>query len=278
MVVGSHLKIDEAEIAGFRQMVFDYYQNHGRRLPWRETTDPYAILVSEIMLQQTQVDRVREKYREFLAVFPDLAGLAAADLSQVLAVWQGLGYNRRALALRLTARAAAERFGGELPRGIPELESLPGIGPYTARAVAVFAFGAAVPFIETNIRSVFIHHFFPGKEKVKDSEILPLVERTLDRESPRDWYYALMDLGSMLKRTLGNPGRQSAHHAVQSRFRGSNREQRSMILRAILAAPGITEAQLAQHISAESGSLARNLDQLEREGFIKKEDGRFAIP
>ena len=276
-IAGERPVCNEIDLERFRQAVQDYYRSHGRSLPWRETLDPYAILVSEIMLQQTRVDRVREKYREFLAAFPGFGALARAELSMVLSVWQGLGYNRRAVSLRLCAQAVVERHLGVLPREIWALEALPGLGPYSARAVAAFAFGEPTPFIETNIRSVFIHHFFPGREAVKDSEILPLVERTLDREDPRGWYYALMDFGAMLKKTGVNPSRMSAHHARQSPFPGSNREQRSLILRSILAAPGVSEAQLVTELAAEAVSVCRNLQQLEREGFIRQESGRFSI-
>ena len=268
---------DAVAVASFRQIIYDHYRSNGRQLPWRETFDPYAILVSELMLQQTQVDRVREKYREFLAVFPGFAELAQAELSRVLAVWQGLGYNRRAVSLRLCAQLVLERHAGRLPQEIGELEALPGIGPYTARAVAAFAFGEPTPFIETNIRSVFIHHFFAERESVQDREILPLVECTLDRERPRDWYYALMDFGAMLKKTGVNPSRLSAHHVRQSPFKGSNRERRSQLLRSILATPGVSEAQLVETLSAEAASVKRNLRQLEREGFIRQESGKFFI-
>ncbi|GFO68118.1 endonuclease III [Geomonas limicola] len=268
---------DAAEIAAFREVVLDFFATQGRTLPWRETRDPYAILVSEIMLQQTQVDRVKEKYREFLAQFPTLEALAAAELSLVLSVWQGLGYNRRALALKNCAQAVVERLDGKLPADIAQLESLPGIGPYTARAVAAFAFGIPSPFIETNIRSVFILHFFPGAESVHDRDLLPLVEATLLRDRAREWYYALMDYGAMLKRTRVNPGRQSAHHVRQSPFRGSNRERRSLILRNILASPGITHNELAHALPDQAESLAGNLERLEREGFIRREQGGFVI-
>ncbi|MBU5611650.1 A/G-specific adenine glycosylase [Geomonas sp. Red51] len=272
-----HRTVTIEAVNQFRNTVLDHYRREGRRLPWRETRDPYAILVSEIMLQQTQVDRVREKYLEFLAVFPTWRDLAGAELSRVLSLWQGLGYNRRAVSLQRCARAVLERFGGTLPCEVGELESLPGIGPYTARAVAAFAFGVATPFIETNIRSVFIHHFFADRESVRDAEILPLVELALDRDNPRDWYYALMDYGATLKRGMANPSRKSAHHARQSPFRGSNREQRGMILRAILAEPGVALSRLEARVALEAASLARNLEQLEREGFIRKDSGRFWI-
>jgi A/G-specific adenine glycosylase len=276
-VSGAQQVCTDSEVESFRKVILDHYRSHARRLPWRETFDPYAILVSEIMLQQTQVDRVREKYREFLAEFPGFEGLAGSDLSRVLSLWQGLGYSRRAKSLRLCAQAVVELHAGKLPQEIGALEALPGIGPYTARAVAAFAFGEPTPFIETNIRTVFIHHFFPGREAVKDSEIMPLVERTLDRERPRDWYYALMDFGAMLKKTRVNPSRMSAHHVRQSPFKGSNREQRSLILRSILASPGISEAELTGTLAAEPASVIRNLQQLEREGFIRQECGRFSI-
>lgn len=270
-------EVTAEEVADFRCIVVGYYREHGRRLPWRETCDPYAILVSEIMLQQTQVDRVRVKYQEFLLAFPTLQKLAAAELSAVLTLWQGLGYNRRAVSLRLCAQAAVERFGGALPPDVTALESLPGVGPYTARAVAAFAFGLATPFIETNIRSVFIHHFFPEREAVRDHDILPLVAEALDRENPRDWYYALMDYGAMLKRSGHNPSRKSAHHQRQSPFKGSNRERRSQLLKAILAAPGVTQLRLAAELGAETDGLTGNLQQLEREGFIRQESGGYWI-
>jgi A/G-specific adenine glycosylase len=267
----------ESELSTFRRMIWDYFRGHRRSLPWRETFDPYAILVSEIMLQQTQVERVREKYQEFLDAFPTFRELAAAELSCVLSLWQGLGYNRRALSLRLCAVAVLERFGGVLPAEVTELESLPGIGPYTARAVAAFAFGAATPFIETNIRSVFIHHFFPDREGVLDREILPLVDLTLDRHEPREWYYALMDYGAMLKKNRANPSRRSAHHASQSPFHGSNRQQRALILRTILGAPGATRAQVLEAVAGEAAAVQSNLEQLQREGFIREECGRLWI-
>ncbi|MBJ6798519.1 HhH-GPD family protein [Geomonas propionica] len=272
-----HESVTIAAVNLFRDTVLDHYRRQGRRLPWRETRDPYAILVSEIMLQQTQVDRVRDKYLQFLAVFPTWQELAGAELSRVLSLWQGLGYNRRAVSLQLCAKDVVERFAGTLPREVEHLESLPGIGPYTARAVAAFAFGVATPFIETNIRSVFIHHFFPDSESVRDAQILPLVELALDRDNPRDWYYALMDYGSSLKRNRANPSRKSAHHVRQSPFRGSNREQRSLILRAILAEPGVLLGRLEEKLALEGALLAGNLAQLEREGFIRQEADRFWI-
>jgi len=246
-------------------------------MPWRETRDPYCILLSEIMLQQTQVERVKTKYSQFLAAFPTLADLAAAPLAALLPVWQGLGYNRRAIALKRCAEEIMDRFGGQLPATITELESLPGIGPYTARAVAAFAFDIPEPLIETNIRTIFIHFFFHDREQVTDREILPLVEATLDRNNPRDWYYALMDYGVLLKSLHPNPGRRSSSHVRQSPFKGSNRELRSRILKAILEQPGVTARNLTSFIECETAAMEKNLLALEREGFLQKRGRGFEV-
>ncbi|HOO91646.1 MAG TPA: hypothetical protein PLA74_12550, partial [Syntrophales bacterium] len=182
-----------SRVADFRETVYDYYRRHSRQFPWRETTDPYRILVSEIMLQQTQAPRVLLKYEEFLQHFPDVSSLASAPLHDVLGAWQGLGYNRRALALKQSAQKIVAFHGGIIPRDEGSLVSLPGIGTATARAVRAFAFNEPVIFIETNIRAVFIHYFFSQEETVSDSDLRPLVEKTLDHDNPRRWYNALMD-------------------------------------------------------------------------------------
>ena len=264
-------------VSAFQKQIYSRYHSTPRPMPWRTTGDPYHILTAEIMLQQTQVERVKVKYAEFLSAFPTLAALASAPLADVLRIWQGLGYNRRALALKRCAEVIISRYNGQFPRGTGELESLPGIGPYTARAVAAFAFGMAEPLIETNIRSVFIHFFFHGRDKVHDREIMPLVAATLDRKNPREWYYALMDFGVWLKQLHPNPGRRSRHHAQQSRFEGSNRQQRSRLLRAVLASPGSSAAELAGQLGAEPGDVERNLADMEREGFLCRTDSRYLV-
>lgn len=264
-------------VESFQKVIYAHYHTHPRPMPWRETRDPYRILVSEIMLQQTQVERVKVKYAEFLGAFPDLVDLARAPLNELLPVWQGLGYNRRAIALKRCAEEITNRFNGRVPESIPELESLPGIGPYTARAVAAFAFDIPVPLIETNIRTVFIHFFFHGREQVADREIMPLVAATLDRDKPREWYYALMDFGVLLKQLHPNPGRRSSHHVRQTPFKGSNRELRSRMLREIMKQPGITLRQLAELLACERGALENNLQALEREGFTEKRGRGFML-
>jgi A/G-specific adenine glycosylase len=233
--------------------------------------------VSEIMLQQTQVERVKIKFAEFLSAFPSISDLASAPLTDVLRIWQGLGYNRRAIALKRCAEEIVSRYEGQFPRDATELETLPGIGPYTARAVAAFAFGIAEPLIETNIRTIFIHFYFHGRDKVSDREIMPLVAATLDRHNPREWYYALMDFGVMLKQRYPNPSRRSSHHVKQSRFEGSNRQLRSRLLRAVIATPGISSIELASGLRADHGDVEKNLADLEREGFLSLTGSRYMV-
>jgi len=262
----------------FRQIIYRHYQAHPRPLPWRETENPYHILVSEIMLQQTRVERVVDKYHRFLAAFPDFPALARAPLCEVLAAWQGLGYNRRAISLKQAANRVVDHFRGLLPASPEELRTLPGVGPYTASAVCVFAFHRALPLIETNIRSVFIHFFFREREGVKDREILPLITATLDAGNPREWYYALMDYGVMLKRTQENPSRRSAHHAVQSPFEGSDRQIRGKILKYLIHGRHATTGALVPLLGVDEKRLKTILDQMEQEGFLLQKGHQYEIP
>jgi len=258
-------------------MIYAYHRATPRPMPWRETCDPYRILVSEIMLQQTQVERVKIKYAEFLTAFPTVRDLAEAALADVLSVWKGLGYNRRAIFLKRCAEEVVADYDGQFPDTIDELHMLPGIGPYTARAVAAFAYGVAEPLIETNIRTVFIHFFFHGCDEINDRDLMPLIGVTLDRDNPREWYYALMDYGSMIKQTHPNPGRRSRHHTTQSRFEGSNRQLRSRLLQEILGNPGTTKEQLVKGITADREAVGRNLEALQREGFLAKQGPCYYI-
>jgi A/G-specific adenine glycosylase len=269
--------LEPKTVKAFQKLIYSHYQTTPRPMPWRDTHDPYRILISEVMLQQTQVERVKCKYAEFLAAFPTLADLASAELVEVLRVWQGLGYNRRAVALKRCAEEIRTRFNGSFPASVPDLESLPSIGPYTARAVAAFAFGISNAFIETNIRTVFIHFFFHNRSTVSDREILPLVAATIDHCNPREWYYALMDFGASLKQLHPNPGRRSSHHVQQSRFEGSNRQQRSRLLRAVMVSPGISAAELADQLGAEQRDVERNLAAMQREGFLHQKNNRYTV-
>jgi len=265
------------EIRAFRQKIYDYYSLNRRNLPWRQTTNAYNIVVSEMMLQQTQVERVKDKYRGFIEAFPDFHALAMAPLKEVLSVWQGLGYNRRALALKQCAEEAISSYGGELPQDLEGLCKLPGIGRATAGEILAFAFNVPTVFIETNIRRVFIHEFFDGEDNVMDKKILPLVEATLDRENPREWYWALMDYGSMLKKKVVNPNRRSAHYARQSAFEGSDRRIRGIILRTLLKKAYVTEKELLCDVSIDQGRLTGILGKMAEDGLIREKDGLYSI-
>jgi A/G-specific adenine glycosylase len=271
----------------FQKFLLLFYASCGRDLPWRRTTNPYHILVSEFMLQQTRVERVLTKYPEFLVRFPDIGALALAPRNEVLLAWQGLGYNRRALALHETARRIRDEFHGLVPLDRPLLESLPGIGSATAGAIVVFSANRPEIFIETNIRRVYIHLFFPDNMKVHDREIEPILERTLMRKKPREFYYALMDYGSALKKGTGdpsgsllkrgvrNPNTRSASYSRQSPFEGSDRQVRGMVLRHLLAGGGAREEELRGLVPVEPGRLERILSGLERDGFIERSGGRI---
>lgn len=226
------MDISHQTIDSFRNEVYTYYENNKRSFPWREDLSEYSIFISEVMLQQTQAGpRTVKKYIEFMKRFPDFQALAPASLQDILQVWQGLGYNRRALYLKKAAESIVRDYNGCLPRTIEKLDSLPGIGSATASSIMAFAFNVPVLFIETNIRTVFIHHFFSNSDSVTDEDILELVNHTLDHSRPREWYYALMDYGSMLKKLYKNPSRKSANYTKQSTFEGSTRQLRGAVLR-----------------------------------------------
>lgn len=251
--------------------VHEYYKEHGRHdLPWRIDTTPYSIFISEVMLQQTQVSRVWTKYAEFTAELSSFEQLAAAPQAEVIRLWQGLGYNRRALWLRAAAKMVVGDYGGKLPADPAELRKLPGIGPNTAGSIAAFAFNAPVVFIETNIRRVFIHHCFADKEGVADTELLPLIEKALSVEESREWYWALMDYGSYLSTQLPNPNRRSKHYTKQSKFAGSDRQIRGEVLRLLLSG-AISRQDLStrlDHLEVNTLRVQKILDDLAREGFI----------
>ncbi|MCG2770503.1 MAG: hypothetical protein L6277_00240 [Desulfobacterales bacterium] len=261
----------------FRRHLYRFFHDQGRQLPWRATPDPYHILVSEIMLQQTRVERVALKYEPFLNAFPDVWSLARAPLRDIMAAWQGLGYNRRALALQRIARQLVADFDGRLPASVETLRTFPGIGEATAGALAAFAFNQPVVFIETNIRRVFIHCFFPGQSGVRDREILPLVDQTLDRKQPRPWYYALMDYGSMLKRAAPNPNRRSAHHQRQAPFADSDRQIRGLILKALLGSPALSLEDLVKTVGKNPERTTRLIHTLIKEGFLEQEGAHLRI-
>jgi A/G-specific adenine glycosylase len=229
------------------------------------------------MLQQTQAGRVVEKYKAFIRLFPTPKHLARAPLHKVLKAWQGLGYNRRAQTLRETAMIVQEKYRGKIPADPAVLATLPGIGPYTAAAIMVFAFNKTLPMIETNVRSVFIHHFFKRAKNVSDTKLIPLIEQTIDNNNPRQWFSALMDYGTHLKTIHPNPSRQSAHYTKQSRFEGSHRQLRGAILITLLKKPLLTKMQLSKLIQSKTNTLEQALKELRGEGIINKKGARFVI-
>jgi A/G-specific adenine glycosylase len=260
-----------------QRLIYDFYGQYARDLPWRKTDNPYHILLSEIMLQQTQVERVIEKYGQFIRAFPDFFSLSKAPLRDILRVWQGLGYNRRALALKNIADMVISHSNGNLPCTYDELIALPGIGKATASAIISFAYNHPAILIETNIRTLFIHFFFQDKNNVQDKDIVPLIEKTLDKTNPRKWYYALMDYGAYLKKRARDLNKKSAHYQKQNSFAGSNRQIRGIIVRALLSDANITENNIIIKLNLNSLQVKESLAQLEKEGLIKKKGKTYTI-
>ncbi|MDR0513921.1 MAG: adenine glycosylase [Coriobacteriaceae bacterium] len=270
----------------FIARVWESGRRYHRDLPWRDIDDPYAVLVSEVMLQQTQVSRVMGYWAPFLAAFPTLDALAAADAAVVLERWQGLGYNRRALSLKRTAETCSREQGGVLPTSYEGLLALPGIGSATAAGVCAFAYRKPSVYLETNVRAVFIHEFFPEAAQVSDKQIHPLVESTCSQQDPRGWYYALLDYGAFLKQQAANPSRRSVHYTRQSPFQGSRRQKRALLLRQVLAHPGISGDKLKACLDDFEKAAGRCpcdqvlcdeiLEGLCKEGFFKKEGEAYS--
>lgn len=295
----------------FRQLVRAEGVRLYRDLPWRNTRDPYGIWVSEVMLQQTQVARVSERWPAWLEQFPDVRALAAAPVADVLVAWQGMGYNRRALALKAAAEEIVHTWEGEFPREVRELCALPGIGPATAQGIRSFAFDLPGVYLETNVRTVMLHHFFPDVPDVPDRELIPLVEATCpaavsglpgaaedggsyaepmdEADTPRAWYYAMLDYGAYLKKTIPNPSRRSKSYARQSAFVGSRRQKRAELVRMLLdaGAEGRTGEELCQALCETEAAAGREpvdiglvrdiLADLEREGFCARAGNSWHI-
>src|SRR3989344_1422253 len=274
-------------IAQFQKNILDWYRNPPAggamrsTMPWRRTRDPYKILVSEVMLQQTQIARVLPKYKEFLGAFPDLASLAAATDKRLLKVWAGLGYWRRAKYLKKTAQLITNNYNGKFPKDPKILETFPGIGPYTARALACFAFGSREAFLDTNIRRVYLHFFFPRRKNVSDKEILRVAQRAIDtlpkNVSSREWHYALFDYGAtVLKDKQIN--RRRRHNHKQSKFEGSFRSFRTAVVQYLLSQPqNRTPQKKVRHVLEEllkkektPYSAQEILDSLLKDRLIKK--------
>lgn len=273
----------DAFVADVRRQGRELY----RDLPWRNTRDPYEIWISEVMLQQTQVARVLTRWERFLARFPTVDALAAASSGDVVEEWQGMGYNRRALALKRAADICSEQFGGRMPEGVEELVKLPGIGEATAAGITAFSHDVPCTYIETNVRAVFIHRFFPDAERVTDKQLLPLVEAACPTEDVRGWYYALLDVGTHLKRTQINPSRRAAAYTRQSAFEGSRRQKRSWLLREVMASDGVGGDELFARLNRVEREAGRDgidratfdsiMADMEREGFFTSDGAGWSV-
>jgi A/G-specific adenine glycosylase len=274
------LLLTKSQIDRFNKTIQAYYEAHGRHaLPWRipladGSFDPYAILVSEVMLQQTQVSRVIQKFQDFMVRFPTVDHLAHASLAEVLEAWSGLGYNRRAKFLWQASQHISQDFGGVFPEDVRVLQTLPGVGSNTAGAVVVYAFNQPSSFIETNIRTVFIYHFLQNRQDISDTEIRNLLEQTLPRDDPRGYFWAIMDYGSYVKKTIGNSSRASNTYIKQAPFHGSLRQIRGQVVRALLGRP-LSYRQLAN--AQPDPRLKQVLSTLEAEGFIEYVENHYRL-
>lgn len=265
--------ITAKQIKAFQKKILKYYDSKGRELPWRKTRNRYNIFVSEIMLQQTQVSRVIEKYKEWLKAFPTVQKLAEAKLSDVLRVWSGLGYNSRGKRLWEAAKIIVEQYKGKAPQRVEELIALPGIGPYTARSILIFADNRNIATVDTNIRRIFIHEF-KLSETIPDKDLFMLAEKILPKGKSRDWHNALMDYGSHIltsKETGIRPKTQ------QSKFKGSRREYRAKIIKYLTQHQLISLAQAKKEFSKCSQDLKSIFEELEKEELIKKEKQSYSI-
>lgn len=269
----------------FQKLIWNWSRHNTRHFPWRRTRDPYKILVSEIMLQQTQTSRVREKYPIFIKAFPNFKTLATAPVRKLLRTWIGMGYNRRALYLKEIAKITVRDHQGIPPRDPKLLHAFPGIGHYTAHAVMCFSYGNCTPFLDTNIRRVIIYFFFPRKKWVSDSEVLKVLKRVEPKRKKREWYLALMDYGaSVIPKSAKNPNRRSRHYTRQKRFEGSTREVRSLLVKDLLNKSQNTRS--LKHSLSQKGinskllgarRFVKILEGLQRDGLIIHKKGLWQI-
>jgi len=257
-------------VESFQELIWQKGRELYREMPWRENTAPYFVLVSELMLQQTQVDRVIPKFHQFISSFPTIQALANATLEEVLQQWSGLGYNRRAKFLHSAARKVVENFNGQIPDTFEELVQLPGVGPNTAGAMLAYSFNQPVVFIETNIRTVYFYHFFEGDASVSDKQLREVVEQTIDHEHPREWYWAMMDYGSFLKKQGAGRIDQSKHYKKQAPLKGSVREVRGLILKRLTQHD--TDLETLRSLLPQDERFAVALEALKKEELVQQTD------
>lgn len=267
----------------FIKSVWDYYNHNKRSMPWRELAElstknrGYRVMVSEVMLQQTQVSRVINKYDQWMQRWPTIDDFYSATLAEVLVMWNGLGYNRRAKYLYEALKRITVDFDGIIPNSVTELQNLPGIGPNTAAAIIVYAYNVPLPYVETNIRTVYLQSFFTDSQQVTDKQILAKVIATLDNTHPREWYYALMDYGAYIKKSQGNQLLKAKAHKKQSAFKNSNRQLRGSVLRLLTQVRSMSYEELETEITDER--LHDVIENLLAEGLIiKNERGTYELP
>ena len=258
------MQLSRPRILAFRRRIFRFYEKNRRSFAFRETTDPYRITVSEFMLQQTQITRVLPKYDAWIERWPDWRSLAKAGNRELLAMWSGLGYNRRALYLGQLAKTIVRNYDGHLPDDEAILRKLPGIGPYTARAILIFAFNRPIVTIDTNIRRVIIHELdLPPSISTRDLE--DIARQLLPPRRSRDWHYALMDYSSVaLPRRLPTVPPVSK----QSRFEGSLRQIRGEIVRQLTKKKSVRVSTIARRLSRSDSDVLAAAEALAREGVI----------
>lgn len=247
-----------------------------RDMPWRQDTRGYYVLVSELMLQQTQVERVIPKFQQFIAVFPNFEALAVAPLADVLVLWSGLGYNRRAKFLHEAAKNVVANYEGVLPEDEKSLVALPGVGPNTAGALRAYVYNLPVIFIETNIRTVLFYHFFDGDADVSDIALRQQLELLVDRKHPREFYWAMMDYGSYLKRNGVRNNQASKHYRKQSPLVGSVREVRGKIVRELTIGDESVDV-LKARLDPKDGRYEQAYAQLLVEGLVTEVAGRVSL-
>lgn len=292
------MELTKKQITAFQEKILTWYVEHQRDLPWRKSRDPYRILVSEIMLQQTQVSRVIPKYDAWFVAFPMIERLAEAPVSEVLRHWSGLGYNRRALFLQKTAQAIVREHNGVWPQSVDGLKSLPGIGPYTSGAVACFAFNQQVAVVDTNIRKVILLSFFCHCEEryrkvtkqslthrtdcratlaMTQKEIQQIADMLLPHGKAYAWNQALMDYAAAVL------VKEKVPVVKQSKFIGSNRYYRGKTLKVLLEHHALEEEQLGKLLKADYSRkdkkwLEKILSGLVKEGFVMRNNGRILLP
>lgn len=264
------------EVAAFQKLLHAKGHELYREMPWRADTRPYYVLVSELMLQQTQVPRVIPKFETFVVAFPDEQALARASLADVLRLWQGLGYNRRAKYLHDAATMIVGDYDGALPDNEHDLLRLPGVGTNTAGAILAYAFNQPSLYVETNIRTVYLHHFFADRDQVTDREIVDLLEKTLDRRNPRKFYQALMDYGAWLKANEATTVTRSRHYKKQSKLEGSLRQMRGEIIR-FLTINGATKLNEMPSVMIADERFTTALSGLVRDGLVTQTDDRIDL-